>query len=57
MTCIICGWRRASRKDRCAACYQFLRRNGKDRDSDDVMRSYERALDRLARILCPEEVA
>ena len=49
--CRICGWRQATRLGRCEGCYRFLRRHGRDRTTDEVMRSYERTLDKLARIL------
>lgn len=51
MTCEVCGWRRASRRGRCSVCYQFWRRVGRDKTTDEVMRSYERVLDRVQRIL------
>lgn len=49
--CQVCGWRRATRKGRCAPDNQFLRRHGRDRTPAEVMASYERYLDRLARVL------
>ncbi len=49
--CKVCGWRRATRKGRCAADNQWFRRHGHDRSPAQVMASYERYLDRLARIL------
>jgi predicted ATP-dependent serine protease len=49
--CQVCGWKRATRKGRCAACYQWRRRHGHDRDVAQVMASYERQLDRVEKIL------
>jgi hypothetical protein len=49
--CRVCGWRKAKRKGRCDADNQFFRRHGRDRTPAEVMTSYERMLDRVARIL------
>ncbi len=58
MTCEVCGWRRASRRGRCSVCYQFQRRVGRDKTTTEVMASYERALNRLDRILArPDDLA
>jgi hypothetical protein len=49
--CKVCGWRRATRKGRCAADAQFHRRHGRDRTTNEVMLAYERQLNRLERVL------
>jgi len=49
--CRVCGWRRAKRKGRCDADNHFFRRHGRDRTPAEVMRSYERMLDRVAKIM------
>lgn len=49
--CQVCGWHRASRRGRCSGCYQFRRRVGRDKTMGEVMRAYERVLDRVERIL------
>lgn len=49
--CMVCGWQPASRRGRCNACRLFLRRHGRDKTPGEIMRGYERTLDRLDRLL------
>lgn len=49
--CKVCGWRKATRKGRCESCYRFYRRHSRDKTTEEVMRAYERVLDKMARVL------
>lgn len=50
MRCIICGDSRIRARRRCATCLQYLRRNGRDRPFELIVRLTERDVERgLAR--------
>jgi hypothetical protein len=44
--CVVCGWQPATRKGRCNACRLFLMRHGRDKTPPEVMRGWERAIDK-----------
>jgi hypothetical protein len=42
--CVACGWRDATRNGRCGSCYAYLRRTGRDRPDELLIREGRRVL-------------
>ncbi len=54
MTCIVCGWQQVSRRGRCDACRAFARRHGRDKTIAEVEIGWNRAMDRVGRMVIPQ---
>jgi hypothetical protein len=43
---MVCGWQPATRKGRCNPCRLFLLRHGRAKDVTEVVKSWNRAIDK-----------
>lgn len=46
-TCMVCEWRRATRRGMCHTCYVYYRRHGVDRSEDLIVRHGRRVLEKM----------
>ena len=44
--CSVCGWQPATRKGRCNSCSSFFRRHGRDKNVEELVKAWERAIDK-----------